>query len=374
LGERRDDYIQVAVQRMRILALVTDAYGNYGGIAQYNRDLFQALCSSPYVREIVVLPRTIERSGAALPKTLTQLKPKLGKLAYSLNALATARILGQFDLIYCGHLFHTPLAVAVGRMLRVPVWLQTHGVEAWECPSGLVRAVIGRTALVTAVSRYTRRRLLGWADLCPERVRVLPNTVRSNFVPGPKNEPVLAKYGLADKKVVLTVSRINHVDAYKGHARVIDAMTEVREAVSAATYVVVGDGDARAELEAHAERRGLSRTVRFLGRLDDDDVLALYRSADVFAMPSEKEGFGIVFVEAAATGLRVIGGNRDGSVDALADGVIGRIIDPGSQDEIVTALIDALQGPRSSDPDAVQRFSFPNFATHVDAIVRTFVH
>jgi len=368
MGERGD----AEGDGMRVLALVTDAFGGHGGIAQYNCDLFQALCASRFVQDVFVLPRIGEQEGAKMPK-LMQAKPKFGRLSYSLSALTTARIMGPFDLVFCGHLYHAPLAAALGGLFGLPVWLQAHGIDAWESPSRLVRTAVARVALVTTVSRHTRRRLLGWADLSPDRVRVLPNSVRPVFTPAPTNEAALAKFGLIGAKVVLTVSRISLADAYKGHDRVIEAMTAVRKVEPRAVYVVVGDGDGRAALEALAGRRGLDGSVRFLGRLSDDDVLALYRSADVFVMPSTGEGFGIAFIEAAATGLPVIGGNRDGSVDALAEGAIGRLIDPLSQDEIVAALIDGLRGRRLSGLDAVQRFSFPNFATHVDALVRTFV-
>ena len=88
-------------------------------------------------------------------------------------------------------------------------------------------------------------------------------------------------------------------------------------------------------------------------------------------MPSTREGFGIVFVEAAATGLPVIGGNRDGSADALADGVIGTMIDPEDDDALTAALLAALSGAAKADSAAVQRFAFDNFARHVDDLVRS---
>ena len=201
----------------------------------------------------------------------------------------------------------------------------------------------------------------------PERVRVLPNTVRSTLSPGPRSETTLARFGLSGAKVVLTLSRIDKADAYKGHDRVIEAMAEVRRAEPEALYVVVGDGDGRADLEALAKRQGAGDAVRFLGRLNDDDVLALYRSADAFVMPSMKEGFGIVFVEAAACGLPVIAGNRDGSVDALADGAIGRLVDRLSQDEIAGALIDILRRRPSVAVEAgaapLSTLSSPNMST-----------
>jgi glycosyltransferase involved in cell wall biosynthesis len=120
--------------------------------------------------------------------------------------------------------------------------------------------------------------------------------------------------------------------------------------------------------------------VTFLGRRSDEDVLALYRSSAVFVMPSLKEGFGIVFVEAAACGLPVIAGNRDGSVDALADGALGQLIDPLSDAELVAALLGALarhQAPsdRATRADlaarAIERFGPPRFAQAVSGLMRS---
>jgi glycosyltransferase involved in cell wall biosynthesis len=88
-------------------------------------------------------------------------------------------------------------------------------------------------------------------------------------------------------------------------------------------------------------------------------------------MPSTGEGFGIVFLEAAAYGLPVIGGNRDGSVDALADGAIGRPVDPEDEDALVAALVDALKGAQRGSSASVKRFAFENFAHHVDDLVRS---
>jgi phosphatidylinositol alpha-1,6-mannosyltransferase len=355
---------------LSVLALATDAFGGYGGIAQYNRDLFQALADSRAVGRVVVLPRIANRNAGRPPSKVIQRRPRSGRVSYSLNALATARREGPFDIVFCGHLYHAPLAAALCKIIDARLWLQTHGIEAWESPSWLARASTGRVQLITAVSRYTRRRVLEWTSVEPDRVRVLPNVVRSRFSPGPRNETTLAKFGLSGAKIVLTVSRINKVDAYKGHQRVIKAMAKVRREEQDTIYVVVGDGDGRADLESLAERADLSGAIRFLGRLSDDDILTLYRSADVFIMPSTSEGFGIVFIEAAACGLPVIGGNSDGSVDALADGAIGRLIDPLSQDEIAGALIDILRRKPPAAVEAVRRFSYAQFADHVDTLVR----
>ena len=356
---------------LNVLALVTDAFGGYGGIAQYNCDFFSALCDSPLIDRVVALPRIAGEINEPPPLKLRQAEPRLARTAYALSAVATARTEGPFDLVYCGHIFHTTLSVAVQKMFGARMWVQTHGVDAWTPPTPLTRAAVRRADMITTVSRHTRSRLLEWANISPDRVRVLPNTVRPIFTPGPRSEETLAKFRLSGRKVVLSVSRLSCADIYKGHDRVIEAMAAVRRDEPNAVYVIVGDGDARSDLEALGQQRNLGDAIRFIGRVDDADLLALYRSADVFIMPSTKEGFGIVFVEAAATGLPVIAGNVDGSVDALADGAIGRLINPMSIEEIAGSLIDALRERWSGELQAARRFSYRNFADHVDALLQT---
>jgi glycosyltransferase involved in cell wall biosynthesis len=138
-----------------------------------------------------------------------------------------------------------------------------------------------------------------------------------------------------------------------------------------AAYLVVGTGDDRPRLERLAGAAGVSDRVVFAGQVPDGDLADCLALADVFAMPSTGEGFGIAFLEAAASGLPVIGGSRDGSVDALAEGRIGRLVDPDAPSEIAAAVVDALTGrhPVPAAAGEVQRFAFARFAAHVDALV-----
>jgi phosphatidylinositol alpha-1,6-mannosyltransferase len=353
---------------LKIFALVTDAYGGYGGIAQYNRDLFAALELNQRVASVHVLPRA-GRVGASSLKIASH-APRRSRSSYSAQALALAAGL-RFDLVFCGHLFHAPLAAMICRLTGAKLWLQAHGVEVWARPGRLIRAAVARADLVTAVSRYTRRRLLGWSNIDPARARVLPNSVRPMFSPGGRDENLLDRYGLGSAKLILTVSRLETADAYKGHYRVLEALPAILKEEPDARFAIVGDGGGRAALESKARALRLQHAVRFLGRVDDAALLALYRSADLFLMPSAKEGFGIVFLEAAACGLPVIAGRGDGSVDALVDGALGALVDPNSSAEIASAALAALRAPRRPDPEAIMRFDFNNFSAHVDALLRT---
>ena len=356
---------------LKILALVTDAYGGYGGIAQYNRDLFGALELSERVDSVHVLPRA-GCAGAPSPKIASH-APRRSRSSYSVQALALTAG-ARFDLVFCGHLFHTPLAAMICRLTGARLWLQAHGVEVWARPGRLIRAAVARADLITAVSRYTRRRLLAWANIDPARMRVLANCVRPMFSPGRPDEALLQRYGLGSAKLILTVSRLETADAYKGHYRVLEALPTILRAEPAALFAIVGDGGGRAALEARVRALGLQRAVRFLGRVDDAELLALYRSADLFLMPSAKEGFGIVFLEAAACGLPVIAGRGDGSVDALVDGALGTLVNPNSSAEIAAAALAALRTPKPPDPEAIARFGFANFSAHVHAILGTLAH
>jgi phosphatidyl-myo-inositol dimannoside synthase len=355
---------------MRLLALLTDGFGACGGIARYNQDLMTALSRSGAVSRIAVLPRSASRTSAT-PAKVEQLGPSPGRTAWSARAVALAAR-QRFDLVFCGHLYAVPLAAAVARLARAPLWVQAHGIEAWQPPGALYRRGLAAAALVTSVSRYTRARLLAWADVAPDRLRVLPNTVASRYAPRGKPHDLARHHGLGGRRIVLTVARLSAAERYKGHDRLIAALPAVLARVPDAACLMVGSGDDRPRLERLAREAGVGDRVVFAGQIGDADLPQYFALADAFAMPSTGEGFGVAFLEAAASGLPVIGANRDGSVDALAEGRIGRLVDPDDGGAIAAAIIDALTGRHPvSGAAEVKRFAFDRFAAHVDALVRS---
>jgi phosphatidylinositol alpha-1,6-mannosyltransferase len=356
---------------MRLLALLTDGFGAGGGIARYNQELMRAFSHSALVSDVLVLPR-FAASAAATPPKVRQLMPSPGRAAWIARALALSSR-RRVDAVFCGHLNAVPLAVAIARLQRVPLWVQVHGIEAWRRRGPCHRHGLAAATLVTCVSRYTRARLLAWADVPSHSVRVLPNTVASNYLPRHPRADLIARHGLTGRRIILTIGRLSAAERYKGHDRLIAALPGILAHVPDAAYLVVGSGDDRPRLEGLAREAGVADRVVFTGWVPDAELPDYFALAHVFAMPSTGEGFGIVFLEAAASGLPVIGCNCDGSFDALAEGRIGRLVNPHEPKEIEAAVMDALCGrhPAPAAVEETRRFAFPAFAAHVHELVRT---
>jgi phosphatidyl-myo-inositol dimannoside synthase len=365
----------VTTSRLRVLALVTEAFGGRGGIAQYNRDFLSALTRCDRVGDVTVLPRFSAGAVSTLPPGVRQLRPVESKVGYSISALLTALTLEPIDCVFCGHLLMAPLAATICKVLNVPLWLQVHGAEVfWHEPSALERRSVESAVIVTAVSRYTRRHLLQRVGIEPGRVKVLSNTVDPQYRPGPKPAYLLERHAAGGKMVLMTVSRLSSFDQYKGHDRVIRALPRLLERHPDIIYVIVGDGAHRPRLEAQALQCGVAKNVQFPGLVPAEELPDYFRLADVFVMPSTGEGFGIVFLEAMATGVHVIGGNRDGSADALADGELGWAVDPDDEYELTSAISAALSTPANLNPANVNRasrFSREAFAKHLQALVES---
>ncbi len=346
---------------MRLLALVSDAFGGAGGIARYNRDLLTALAAGGAT--VVALPREGRAQSGTLPSAIDQRAPR-GRVGLIAAALLTARQEGPFDAVFCGHINLATAATIVAAFLRAPLWLQLHGVEAWEPLSRAQRWASERAALITAVSRHTRHRFLGLARVEPWRVRVLPNTVDHRFAPGPKPDALLERHGLRGKTVLLTVGRLSSAERGKGHDRVIAVLPALAASRPDIVYLIVGEGGDRSRLEAMAQAAGIADRVVFAGAVSDPELPDYYRTADVFVMPSVQEGFGIVLLEAAASGLPVVAGNIDGSLDALAGGTLGLLVDPYDRSALVRAIDRAIEAPRPAS-EAVARYDFAHFAQRV---------
>jgi phosphatidylinositol alpha-1,6-mannosyltransferase len=325
---------------LRMLALLTDADGAPGGIAQFNRDLLDALDASPSVAGVDTICYT--RHPPRAPAMRKRVRPGVAtrsRARFVWHTWRRARATGPVNLVLCGHLHLAPVAWLAARTARCPYWVILHGVEAWPRPRRLRAFAMQRARGLVTVSRYTRARALEWWLGTPDAISIIPDTVDGRFTPGAADPALAQRLGLAGRDVLLTVGRLSASERYKGHDRVIDALPAVRASHPDLVYAIAGDGDDRKRLDRLARQRGVAEHVRFLGHVDAGELPAVYRLARAFAMPSTGEGFGIAFLEAMASGVPVVGLGVDGSRDPLQDGTLGIIAEP---DRLAEALHQAL--------------------------------
>jgi glycosyltransferase involved in cell wall biosynthesis len=242
------------------------------------------------------------------------------------------------------HLHFLPAVWGLRWLCGIPMMSVLHGIEAWNLQSRLrIRAMRAADQLM-AVSHHTRKVVVDSLGLDPDKISVVPNTIDpARFTIGPKPAHLLARYGLQPHQpVIMTVSRLSVSERNKGHRQILQGLEYVRKQYPELRYLVVGTGDDVPSLKKIAQDSGLEECVIFAGHVPVDELPAHYKLCDVFAMPSSKEGFGIVFLEAMASGKPVVAGNLDGSVDALDQGRLGMLVDPHDPVKLAEMLCQAL--------------------------------
>ncbi len=213
----------------------------------------------------------------------------------------------------------------------------THGHEAgWAALPGaraLLRRIGDEVDAVTYLGEYFRVRLSRVLSPAAAKrmVRLAPGVDMSFFRPGSGGREVRELLGLnADRPIVTCVSRMV---PRKGQDTLITAWPRVRAEVQGAVLLLVGDGPYAPALKRQAHRLGVSGDVVFTGPVPWSELPGYYDAANVFAMPCrtrraglDVEGLGMVYLEASATGLPVIGGDSGGAPDAILDGESGYVV------------------------------------------------
>lgn len=294
--------------------------------------------------------------------------------------IASRAVIDRPRLIIVGHLNFAVVSDWLGRYRGIPSWILTYGIEAWGVERPALKRALARAACIVSISRYTGQRLIEEQGIDPARVSILPCTFDPHlFRPREPSPRLLERLGLdAGQPVLLTVARLAGRDRYKGYDVVLEALPGIREEVPGLHYVLVGEGDDRPRIERRIRELGLERHVTLAGFVPDDELPDYYSLCSLFAMPSKREGFGIVYLEAMACGKPAIAGNRDGARDALMDGELGVLVDPDDVTAFASAAVEVLSGrhPNRSiyDPEGlrrrvVERFGPESFRIRLEEIL-----
>jgi glycosyltransferase involved in cell wall biosynthesis len=233
-----------------------------------------------------------------------------------------------------------------------------------------VRYSLRHLGFVVGVSLVTLDRFARWSNVLPSRLKLLPNCVNlRHFSPGPRPAALERELGLCDRTVIMTLGRLASEERSKGFDEVIESLAEVSREIPSITYLICGDGPDRKRLEAKAASLGVGDRVVFSGFVPEALKSAYYRLADAYVMPSRGEGFGIVFLEAMASGLPVMGSIADGSREALLGGALGELVDPSKPGQVRQGILRTLTRGKGV-PEGLKQFSVEAFTTRAGTLAR----
>jgi len=326
-----------------------------GGIQSYIKDVLNAYIAQPAAPPADVF---LLRDGKDCENPLEGDKLTFHYLDSPLAAVGRLRLAAgltqqliwhrlstqKYRHIICGHALLTPLVGPLCRRFGVPHTVMIYGKEVWSPLPPRQQRELQNAHGIWANSRYSRDLACTANELDPAKFHMLPCVVDGEiFTPGAKDPELVAQYGLQNSRVLMTVARLWPGDIYKGVDVTIRALPEIAQVFPDVKYLVVGRGEDQPRLAQLAQDLGVSDRVVFAGFVRSEALVAHYRLADAYVMPS-KEGFGIVYLEAMACGVPALSGNDDGSADPLQDGRVGWRVPHRDPDAVAQACIEILKG------------------------------
>lgn len=365
----------MAQKAPRLLFLNLMAFSKTGGIEKFNRCFLKALQSVDQKNASQVCSYSLYDNEA--DEKYFQKDNYKGfsgnRLSFVWASFIKAR---KYDYIILGHI---NLAI-VGFLIKLflpkkKLVLVTHGIEVWQPLKGIKKFVLKESNLVLTVSNFTKQKLLTVQQTPEEKIRIFYNTIDPYFSLPDRfnlNVDLRNRYNIKDDEFVLyTLTRLSSSEKYKGYDVVLKCIPSLSHSIPNLKYVIAGkyDEGEKARLDTMISELDIKDKVVFAGYISDAEINDHYQMANVFIMPSQGEGFGIVFIEAMVCGLTVIAGNQDGSVDALQNGQLGILIHPENVNEIVKTLEQCFQNKNlvtASQKQALQEktlgyFSFDQY-------------
>lgn len=248
--------------------------------------------------------------------------------------------------------------------------LIAHGIEIWKPFSWFRNRMLHVVDEFVSVSNFTKNKIVQIHQIPDSKCCVINNCIDPFMESNVSEHKILqlrVKHNIGpNDKIVFSLTRLSKEDRKKGCENVVKALKKVNKINAGIKYIIGGniDNDEKKNLTALALSIGLSDCLIFPGFIHEEELGAYYKLSDLFILPSIKEGFGIVFLEAMYYGIPAIGGNLDGSVDAFCNGCLGKLIDPLSISAIEDAMIDILIDKKGYYPDKdllISEFSYNTY-------------
>jgi phosphatidylinositol alpha-1,6-mannosyltransferase len=285
-----------------------------------------------------------------MPRQWGLLHPR-GLMTHALVAADIRRMARHVTAVHCGRVLPEGLSALLAFAAGGPPYVcWVHGEELSYVDSSrefrrLAAAVFQRARFVLANCRNTADLLVARGVRARDIHVVYPGVDTYRFRPRAAGADALRQVlARAGETLLLTVGRLQR---RKGHDLVLQALAALGPNRRGVRYVIVGDGEERPRIESMIRELDLADTVTLAGRVDAHELPRYYAAADAFIHANRRdgddfEGFGMVFLEAAASGLPAIGGRSGGVPEAVVDGETGLLVSGTSVGELRDALTDII--------------------------------
>jgi len=245
------------------------------------------------------------------------------------------------DVIFLSHIHLINIVYFIKKIHpHKKIYLLAHGIEIWKKLSDTKLKILNQLDKIICVSQFTANKIMEMHHIPSSKLEILNNCLDPfYYLPGKFDKPhiLLDRYHLDRENLILfSLSRLSSSEKYKGYDHTIELLPQLLEKYPNLVYLLAGKWDdvEKKRLDDLIAINNLHKHIRLVGFIDEAELTDHFLLSDIFILPSQKEGFGIVFIEALASGLRVIAGNKDGSVDALQNGALGLLVDPNDQQGI----------------------------------------
>jgi phosphatidylinositol alpha-1,6-mannosyltransferase len=229
----------------------------------------------------------------------------------------------------------------------------THGHEVWWAKLPPFKWIFSRATrsidVLTYLGEFTKNAMAPVVHSQCKMVQIAPGISIDHFTPSIKSLALMKEFNLEGKQVLISVGRLVH---RKGQDKLLEALPEIITKHPDAVLLFVGIGPRKKKLDQLVRENDLQEYVRFVGRVNFQNLPEYFRLGDLFVMPSrsrlaglEVEGLGIVYLEASASGIAVLAGRSGGAPDALIVGKTGEIVDGTNISEIASTINELLDNP-----------------------------
>ncbi len=326
--------------RPRALVLLSETFAD-GGIQRFNRTFLSACDRLGVACDVLSFAdNEVSRQRWAAPRSVEIRVFNRDKAQFALAAFK-ALFRSTYDFVIVGHVNLLTLVSAcllASRTGRARVILIAHGIEVWaDLERPLRRRAMASVNLILCVSGYTKDRINAQLpELTSDRFAIFPNALSEMWTERFATIEHPERVGNLPQKFLLSVTRLDRGDRYKGIVSVIEALAMLAD--TSIHYVVAGRGDDQEFLQRIAPRFGIQKRVHFVGAVTDAELANLYRKCAAFVLPSGKEGFGIVFLEAMFFGAPVIAAAEKGATDVVRNEETGLTVGYGDTVALARAI------------------------------------